>query len=102
MKYKRWALRLTAAVGAAALWWGAYNALTPLDPQLPPPQPLWVLKDDGGRLARYEYGAKQGPPVQTYPVYTALLPQPDLERLHSGIPVYSDEELRRLIEDFGG
>ena len=102
MKIKQWLIRLTAALGAAALWWGAYSALNLEQPVQTEPQPLWILKDDGGRLAQYDYTRQQDPPIQTFAVYTALLPPTDLERLRSGIPVYSAEELRRLIEDLGG
>ncbi len=102
MKCKRWLVRAVAVLSAAGLWWGAYRSLTPTAPPDSEPQPLWVLKDDGGRLAQYDYAAPHDGPVRTWPVYTALLPAPDLERLQSGIPVYSAEELRRLVEDLGG
>lgn len=102
MKSKRLAVRAAALLGAAGLWWGAYRAMPAAEAPTAEPAPLWVLRDDGGRLAQYDYDALQGPPVQTWPVYTALLPQTDLERLRDGIPVYSAEELRRLVEDLGG
>ena len=31
-----------------------------------------------------------------------LLPDTDLDALREGIPVYTDSELERLIEDYGG
>ncbi|MBQ8612300.1 MAG: hypothetical protein IJ412_11425 [Oscillospiraceae bacterium] len=101
MRCRRWLIGAAAVLAAAALWLGAWKAAVPIqEPALP--SPLWILGDDGGRLAQYEYAHTDGEPVRTWPVYTALLPQADCERLRRGIPVYSEEELRRLVEDLGG
>ena len=100
MRCRRWFTGVLAVLLAGALWWGAWQTALP-QPDVPEPQPLWILKDDGGRLVQYEYGQLEQP-VRFWPVYTGLLPEADAERLRSGIPVYSDEELRRLVEDFGG
>ncbi len=100
MRCKQWLLCAGVLLLAGALLWGAWQMIPSAETQ-PEPQPLWLLKDSGGRLAQYEYEHPETP-VRTWPVYTALLPEADLDRLRSGIPVYSDEELRRLVEDFGG
>lgn len=100
MRCRRWFIGALAFLLAGTLWWGAWRTMLP-QPDIPEPQPLWILADSGGRLAQYEYD-RPNEPVRIWPVYTALLPEADLERLRSGIPVYSDEELRRLVEDFGG
>ena len=101
MKCRRWAICAVAVFGAAVLWWAAGSSLTPPG-AADSAAPLWILKDDGGRLAQYCYPIRGQTPVQTWPVYTALLPAADLERLREGIPVYSQQELQRLVEDFGG
>lgn len=102
MRYKRWLMRVGALAGATALWWGAAQCLTPPAKE-PETQPLWVLRDAGGLVAQYAWPAAEGDEaLQVWPVYTALLPTPDAERLASGIPIYSEEELRRLLEDLGG
>ncbi len=103
MRCKRWMIRIGAFLTAAALWLGAWQLRTPVGASgNTEPQPRWILKDDSGRLAQYAGAEQAAAPVRIYPVYTALLPEPDAERLREGIPVYSDEELRRLVEDLGG
>lgn len=99
MKCRRWLIRAAALLAAAALWLGAWQSTAPAERE-EQPQPLWILKDSGGRLVQFDYANDL--PVRTWPVYTALLPEADGERLRNGIPIYSDEELRRLVEDFGG
>lgn len=97
MRCRQW-LRGTAAVlGAGALWWGAAHLAAPAPAESG--TPLWILKDSGGCVARYDAEGEHR--LQVWPVYTALLPDEDLERLHEGIPVYSEQELRQLLEDFG-
>ncbi len=64
----------------------------------PPPAPAYTVTEDGGHLAVISAeGAKQ---VYNN-VYTYLLPEDDIEMLRKGIPVYSEAELRALLEDFG-
>lgn len=59
----------------------------------------YLLKDNGGRLALYRPGEAQ--PLRVYEVYTHLLPAQDVESLQAGIPIESEEQLDRLLEDFG-
>lgn len=100
MRCRRLLTGALAVLLAGALWWGAWQTMLP-QPDVPEPQPRWILADEGGRLAQYAYG-QPDEPVRVWAVYTALLPETDAERLRRGITVYSDEELRRLVEDFGG
>lgn len=50
------------------------------------------------RVALFLSGETQ--PVQLYPVRLELLPQADQRDLREGIPIYSSEQLSRLLEDF--
>ncbi len=59
----------------------------------------YVLKDHHGRLALFAPDEAQ--PVQVYEVYTRLLPEQDVLSLQAGIPLDSEAELQRLLEDFG-
>lgn len=59
----------------------------------------YILKDHGGQLALYRQGESQ--PIEVYEVYTHLLPQQDVASLQAGIPLQSEEQLDRLLEDFG-
>lgn len=59
----------------------------------------YLLKDHGGRLALYRQGESE--PLEVYEVYTHLLPEQDVESLRAGIPLQSEEQLDRLLEDFG-
>lgn len=36
-----------------------------------------------------------------YEIYTGLLPEQDVAALQQGIPVATQKELRRYLEDFG-
>lgn len=62
--------------------------------------PCYLLKDEGGYLTVYTADGSEK--LQRYEVLTRLLPQKDCEDLLSGILVYSDEQLARLVEDYGG
>lgn len=99
---KRWFWALAAlcvlALALALLWMLAPRRVEPS-----PRQPLYVLRDLNGRVARYEPGQDTAqPPDEVYAgVYTNLLPEQDVLALREGIPVYSEEELQRLLEDFG-
>ena len=63
-------------------------------------QPLYLLRDNAGYLALYD--PADGHMIQQYEIYTRFLPETDIDALRAGIAVYSEEELARLIEDFGG
>lgn len=99
---KRWFWVLAAlcllALAVALLWMLAPRMVEP-DVR----QPLCVLRDVNGRVARFDPGQDTAqPPAEVYAgVYTHLLPEQDVLALREGIPVYSEEELQRLLEDFG-
>ena len=51
-----------------------------------------------GYLALYDRGASE--PKQIFPCQVSSLPDADRQALEKGIPVRSEEELQRLLEDF--
>lgn len=57
-----------------------------------------VLGSFRGYVALFDKG--KGEPRMVYPYATAALPQADQQALEAGIPVKSEEELRRLLEDY--
>lgn len=59
----------------------------------------YFLMDNGGKLALFPAGSQS--PVAVYDIYTRLLPENDVLALQKGIPIASEEELYRLLEDFG-
>ena len=63
-------------------------------------EPVYLLRDDGGHLAAYT--ADGSVQLHRYDVLTRLLPEQDCEALLSGILVYDEQQLARLVEDFGG
>ena len=80
----------------------AYFLLMPLfSPQAEtqPPSPSYTLSEYNGQLALFR--DDQDEPVARYEAYTNLLPPNDVSLLQEGIPVSSQEELQRLLEDFG-
>lgn len=80
----------------------AYFLLMPLfAPQVEtqPPSPSYTLSEYNGQLALFR--DDQDEPVARYEAYTNLLPPNDVSLLQQGIPVSSQEELQRLLEDFG-
>lgn len=80
----------------------AYFLLMPLlTPQAEAQQPAstYTLSEYQGQLALFRDGESQ--PVARYEAYTNLLPPDDVALLQAGIPVSSQEELQRLLEDFG-
>ena len=64
-----------------------------------PSGPVYVLRDNSGRLALYD--AENGSLLRQYDVYTHLLPAVDVDMLRAGIDIYSDDQLQRLIEAYG-
>ena len=97
-----WALAaLCAAALAVSIFWMAGPALGLRGQDQPPvgSDAAYLLRDDGGRIALYRQGEAE--PVKVCELYTHLLPQPDVLSLQKGIPVESEEELARLLEDFG-
>ncbi|MDD3428862.1 MAG: hypothetical protein PHG02_02505 [Oscillospiraceae bacterium] len=64
------------------------------------PLPTYILKDNGGTLALFAPDKTE--PVRTWNIYTYLLPEVDVLQLQAGIPVQTEEDLQRYIEDFGG
>lgn len=59
----------------------------------------YTLKDYHGKLALYPNGSDV--PIEIYEVYTYLLPEQDVLSLQVGIPLKDEEQLQRLLEDFG-
>ena len=55
--------------------------------------------EDSGKLALFKTG--ENTPVTRYEIYTGLLPEQDVAALQQGIPVATQKELRRYLEDFG-
>lgn len=51
-----------------------------------------------GYVALFDKGAAE--PRQIYPCPVSALPPADQQALEAGIPVRSEEELNRLLEDF--
>ena len=61
-------------------------------------EPLYILKDYGGRIALYKRGYSL--PVEIFDVTTKSLPQSDKKLIENGIQASSDEEAQKLIEDY--
>ena len=61
--------------------------------------PSYTLGEDSGKLALFKTG--ENTPVTRYEIYTGLLPEQDVAALQQGIPVATQKELRRYLEDFG-
>ena len=60
---------------------------------------LYLLRDHAGQVALY---APDGSgPLAEYQIYTRLLPEQDVLALQQGVPVSSDAELQRRLEDYG-
>ena len=62
--------------------------------------PLYVVMDYNGKLAVFAPTDVNTPEIITT-IETDLLRRTDKELFMTGVPVYSDEELCRLLEDFG-
>ena len=65
----------------------------PAEPPSDPPG------EDAGKRAQFTTG--ENTPGTRYEIYTGLLPEQDVAALQQGIPVATQKELRRYLEDFG-
>lgn len=61
--------------------------------------PSYTLSEYHGQLALFRDGETE--PIARYEAYTNLLPPGDAALIQAGIPVSTQEELQRLLEDFG-
>lgn len=59
----------------------------------------YILRDWHGQAALFRAG--ESVPLESFSIYTHLLPEPDAESLRKGIPLRNMEEADRLLEDFG-
>ena len=75
------------------LHWGARHPLVNL--------PDYFTSVSYTHLDVYKRQAESGSLLRQYDVYTHLLPAVDVDMLRAGIDVYSDDQLQRLIEDYG-
>jgi len=60
--------------------------------------PLYTLKIYEGRLAVYRF--EESAPIEVTDVYADSLPPYDKAALEKGIAIYSDEQLRKALEDY--
>lgn len=70
---------------------------------LPERTALYYLCDEGGMLTVYACGADGQPAdrLEETGIYVNLLPEADALRVKQGLSVYSETELRTVLEDFG-
>ena len=61
---------------------------------------LYIMKEHDGKISVYD--AEQNEIIQILDVYVFTLPETDRKFLKDGINIYSDAELRQLIEDYTG
>ena len=78
---------------AGGVWWLMYG-------RAQNPAPMYLLKDNAGHVALYS-GDGSGPLAQYEEIYTRLLPESDVLALQQGVPVYSETELEKRLEDYG-
>ena len=78
---------------AGGVWWLMYG-------RTQHPTPMYLLKDNAGHVALYS-GDGSGPLAQYEEIYTRLLPENDVLALQQGVPVYSETELEKRLEDYG-
>ena len=64
---------------------------------------LYYLCDEGGMLTVYACGADGQPAdrLEETGIYVNLLPENDALRIKQGLSVYSETELRTVLEDLG-
>ena len=65
---------------------------------------LYYLCDEGGMVTVYACGADGEPAdrLEETSIYVNLLPERDALRVKQGLSVYSETELRTVLEDLGG
>lgn len=70
---------------------------------LPERTALYYLCDEGGMLTVYACGADGQPAdrLEETGIYVNLLPENDALRIKQGLSVYSETELRTVLEDLG-
>lgn len=70
---------------------------------LPERVALYYLCDEGGMLTVYACGADGEPAdrLKETGIYVNLLPESDALRIKQGLSVYSETELRMVLEDLG-
>ena len=70
---------------------------------LPERTALYYLCDEGGMLTVYACGADGEPAdrLEETGIYVNLLPENDALRIKQGLAVYSETELRTVLEDLG-
>jgi|GEM_PF-430540 len=98
------ARRLYLLIGVAG--WPAAACVVLVWGGAPPPAPqpessaaaVYILGEWEGKLAVFLPGKEN--PSQIYEVYITTLPSAEQERLQAGVPVGSEEELDRLLEDY--
>lgn len=61
-------------------------------------KPIYVMQSSNGIIGVYNYGEEY--PIKLINVEVKELPEADQNLLNSGIKIYSNEELTRLIEDY--
>lgn len=66
-----------------------------------PPEPTAYLRDHHGRIALFSADPDAETPERVFELYTRLLPENDVLALQAGVAVHSEEELERLLEDYG-
>lgn len=90
------AVPLTVLAAAAA----AGSLLSrPVEAVAETPEPKYILSGYDGLVAVFVPGEEKPSFVTETPV--SVLPSADREALKVGMPVYSEEELTRLLEDYG-
>ncbi|MEG0769537.1 MAG: hypothetical protein RSG59_06395 [Ruthenibacterium sp.] len=71
-----------------------------LNAAAPAPQnAAYTLRAQNGQIVLCR--AQETAPIAYYEIYTALLPQSDVQDLQRGIAARNSAEVQRLLEDFG-
>ncbi|MBR4282347.1 MAG: hypothetical protein IKT35_01390 [Clostridia bacterium] len=92
---------LAAVFSVYRLGTSTTNAPTPIPPDTVKAEtasPLYIVKSYGDIIGIFHYG--EDIPFRLLSISANSLPQQDIENLKVGIPLYSDEDLFSIIEDF--